>query len=62
MAVSAHKIKKGRFRVVGLGALPASLLFGWIGSVWGYPTAFMVGAAMAGMASILLALIPSRKN
>jgi len=50
------------YLVVGLGALPASLLFGWIGTVWGYPTAFMVGAALAGLASMFLAFIPGRKN
>jgi MFS family permease len=48
------------YLVVGLGALPASLLFGWIGSLWGYPTAFMAGAVLAGLASLLLALIPSK--
>lgn len=49
------------YLVVGLGALPASLLFGWIGSRWGYPTAFMAGAVLAGLASLLLALVPVKK-
>jgi MFS family permease len=44
--------------VAGMGALPASLLFGFIGSHWGYPAAFGTGAAWAGLASLLLALIP----
>lgn len=43
--------------VVGLGALPASLLFGFIGQTWGYPAAFAVGAAFAGLASVLLFFI-----
>jgi MFS family permease len=46
--------------VIGLGALPASLLFGFVGQRWGYPVAFMVGAAFAGLASLLLLSI--RKN
>jgi MFS family permease len=49
------------YLVTGLGALPASLLFGWIGSLWGYPTAFMAGAVLAGLASLFLAIIPSKK-
>jgi MFS family permease len=53
------------YLVVGLGALPASLLFGFIGLRWGYPTAFMCGALFAGLASILLAamsLKPTRRT
>jgi len=46
--------------VAGLGALPASLLFGWVGQTWGYPAAFGVGAAFAGLASVLLLFV--RKN
>jgi MFS family permease len=49
------------YLVTGLGALPASILFGFLGSRWGYPTAFMVGAVLAGLASLLLAVIPSKK-
>lgn len=40
--------------MVGLGALPASLIFGFVGQSWGYPQAFLVGAAFAGTASLLL--------
>jgi MFS family permease len=40
--------------VIGLSALPASLLFGFVGQTWGYPWAFAVGASLAGLASILL--------
>lgn len=46
--------------VLGLFALPASLLFGFVGQAWGYPSAFGVGAALAGMASILLFFIPRK--
>ena len=46
--------------VVGLGALPASLLFGFVGQTWGYPWAFRLGAALAGLASLLLFFIPSK--
>lgn len=45
--------------VVGLFALPASLLFGVVAQAWNYPSAFAVGAALAGLASLLLFLIPS---
>jgi MFS family permease len=48
--------------MVGLGALPASLIFGFVGQSWGYPQAFLVGAAFAGTASLLLlAVKPSRR-
>lgn len=46
--------------VVGLFALPASLLFGFVGQAWGYPSAFGLGAALAGLASILLFFIPAK--
>jgi MFS family permease len=39
--------------VMAVGALPASLIFGWVGQQWGYPTAFMVGAAFSLAASFL---------
>ncbi len=42
------------YLVTGLGALPASLLFGFVGQQWGYPMAFKLGAAFAGLASLLL--------
>ncbi len=47
--------------VVGLFALPASLIFGWVGKVWGYPAAFGVGAGFAGLASILLLFAGNRR-
>jgi MFS family permease len=43
--------------MVGLGALPASLIFGIVGQTWGYPAAFTVGAAFASLASILLIFV-----
>ena len=42
------------YLVTGLGALPASLLFGYVGGHWGYHIAFRLGAAFAGLASLLL--------
>jgi MFS family permease len=48
--------------VIGLGALPASLLFGSIGQLWGYPAAFAVGAGLAGLAAILLLFIKARRT
>lgn len=47
--------------VMALGALPASLIFGWVGQQWGYPTAFMVGAGFALAASLSLFLLPNKK-
>jgi MFS family permease len=50
--------------VMGLGALPASLIFGFACTRWGYPSAFILGALLAGVASLLLLLLvrpqPSR--
>ena len=43
--------------MVGLGMLPASLIFGWIGGRWGYPSAFATGAGFAGLASLLLLFV-----
>ncbi|UCD10615.1 MAG: MFS transporter [Nitrospinaceae bacterium] len=40
--------------VTGLGALPASLLFGLIWQVFGAPAAFLAGAGLALLASLLL--------
>jgi MFS family permease len=40
--------------IIGLSALPASLLFGFVGQTWGYPWAFAVGASLAGLAAFLL--------
>lgn len=48
--------------MVGLGALPASLLFGWVGQTWGYPSAFLMGASFAGIASLLLFFVSPSKR
>ncbi|HVZ79710.1 MAG TPA: MFS transporter [bacterium] len=45
----------------GLAALPASLIFGFVGQKWGYSTAFTLGACFALAASLILLWIPSRK-
>jgi MFS family permease len=47
--------------IIGLGALPASLIFGFIGQQWGYPAAFGVGAAFAGLAAVMLLFIKKKK-
>ncbi len=47
--------------IIGLGALPASLIFGFVGQQWGYPTAFGVGAALAGLAAVGLLGIRTRR-
>lgn len=41
---------------LGLGALPASLLFGAVWDRWGAPTAFMLGSAIAAVAALLMLL------
>lgn len=48
----------------GIGALPASLLFGFFWQKWGVATAFIMGAALALIASGLLFFIrlPFKKN
>jgi MFS family permease len=45
---------------IGLGALPASLLFGWVWQVWGAPAAFTAGAALALASAALLPLVLPR--
>jgi MFS family permease len=46
---------------IGLGALPASLLFGTIWDRAGAPTAFAFGATLALIAALLMAVVaPSR--
>jgi MFS family permease len=42
---------------IGLGALPASLVFGWIWDRWGAPTAFAFGASLALVAAVLMAIV-----
>lgn len=44
--------------VVGLGALPASILFGFLWHGFGAPTAFVTGSCLAIGASIILLLAP----
>lgn len=48
--------------VIGLAALPASLLFGAIADATSLKTAFLVDAAIAGVAALLLALLLSRSR
>ena len=43
---------------VGIGALPASLIFGALWERWGAVAAFTLGAALAGTAALLLLLLP----
>jgi MFS family permease len=46
---------------IGLGALPASLIFGRIWDMAGAPTAFAFGATLALIAAVLMAFVaPSR--
>jgi MFS family permease len=48
---------------IGLGALPASLIFGWIWDSFGAPSAFVFGASLALVAAILMAIVaPSRST
>lgn len=42
--------------IVGLGALPASLLFGWVWERWGAHNAFLMGAGLSLLASVMLLL------
>lgn len=42
---------------IGLGALPASLIFGWIWDQWGSPSAFVFGATLAFVAALLMAAV-----
>ncbi len=46
---------------VGIGTFPASLLFGWIYQVWGFSSAFKVGAGLAFVAAVILLIIPKSK-
>ena len=43
---------------IGVGALPASLLFGVVWERWSAATAFSLGAGLAGIAALLLLLLP----
>jgi MFS family permease len=43
---------------IGIGALPASILFGIVWETWGAAVAFTLGAGLAGVAAVLLILLP----
>jgi MFS family permease len=45
---------------IGIGALPASLLFGFVWDRWGPAAAFNVGAGFAAAAATLMIAVPSR--
>ncbi|HQF87419.1 MAG TPA: MFS transporter [Acidobacteriota bacterium] len=47
--------------VVGLGALPASLVFGLVWQAWGAPAAFGLGAALAAAAAALLVRVSAEE-
>ncbi|MFZ5518705.1 MAG: MFS transporter [Candidatus Zhuqueibacterota bacterium] len=47
---------------IGLGALPASIIFGLIYQYYGAPVAFGTGAAIAGISMLLLSLFVSEKK
>jgi MFS family permease len=44
--------------MIGIGALPASLLFGWVWQGYGGPAAFGMGASLALSAGLLLMRLP----
>ncbi len=46
---------------VGLAALPASILFGWVWQAFGDTIAFGMGAALALAAGLLLAMLPLKR-
>lgn len=50
--------------MIGLAALPASLIFGWLWYAWGAPAAFCLGASLSGLACLLLAgvRLPARES
>jgi len=48
--------------MIGIGALPASLLFGWIWQTYGSPAAFAMGAAFAVVSAFLLWSLPVDRN
>ncbi len=47
---------------IGLGALPASVLFGWAWKLFGAPTAFSIGASLAVVASLLLSQVDKART
>jgi MFS family permease len=48
--------------VIGLGALPASVLFGVLWKVWGAPCAFLTGASLAALAAVVLMFVKNEKK
>src|SRR5262249_8829309 len=44
---------------IGAGALTASILFGYLYGHFGSPTAFATGAALAGLAAVMLLFVPT---
>jgi MFS family permease len=48
------------YLAIGIGALPASLIFGALWDRFGQAAAFVTGAALAAIAALALALMPSR--
>ncbi len=48
--------------VVGIAALPASILFGYLWHTYGVSTAFLTGAILAMLASLLLLMLPQRRE
>jgi MFS family permease len=47
---------------IGLAALPASLLFGWIWMTWSPGCAFITGACLAGVAAVMLLMVGEKKK
>jgi MFS family permease len=47
---------------VGIGALPANLIFGGIWATWGVAAAFTFGAAMAAVAAAVLMFVPDTRR
>jgi MFS family permease len=46
---------------IGLAALPASLLFGLVWSLWGAPAAFLAGSGLAAAAALLVLRVPGAR-
>ena len=47
---------------VGLGALPASVLFGFVWDGFGAPAAFVMGGALAALAALMLMIVVPRRR
>ncbi|MBI4042797.1 MAG: MFS transporter [Deltaproteobacteria bacterium] len=48
--------------ILGLGALPASLIFGALWQQWSMSAAFFYGAALSALASLLILFLPIRRQ